>query len=238
MSTDNTTNIPEPGGWKALLANPYLAGSIKFVLPLAIIPAVLGTLYLIEPYQQFLIISGLLAAYFVPPAGKESIIPIAIVMGYPWWLVTLVIFLLDVAVSLFVVWNFDLALKIPLVGRLLESGMTIGRNYTETQPWLRRFSTVGLVLFVFFPLQGTGAMNGAIVGRLLGLEKARVFGCVCAGSLASSLIIALGADVILDVYRRDPVLGIGILIAVVVAVLAAVVGWRLYKGRLRERTPG
>jgi len=44
--------------------------------------------------------------------------------------------------------------------------------------------------------------------------------------------------VILDVYRRDPVLGIGILIAVVVAVLAAVVGWRLYKGRLRERTPG
>ncbi|WP_214020472.1 small multi-drug export protein [Methanoculleus sp.] len=237
MSADNTTDISEPEGWKTLLANPYLAGPIKFVLPLAIIPAVFGLLYLIEPYQQFLMISGLLAAYFVPPAGKESIIPIAIVMGYPWWLVTLVIVLLDVAVSLFVVWNFDLALKIPLVGRLLKSGMTVGRNYTETQPWLRRFSTIGLVLFVFFPLQGTGAMNGAILGRLLGLEKARVLACVCAGSLASSLIIALGADVILDVYRQDPVLGIGILVAVVVAVLAAVVGWRLYKGRLRERTP-
>lgn len=237
MSTDNTTHIPRPEGWKALLENPYLAGPIKFILPLAIIPAVFIVLYLIEPYQQFLIISGLLFAYFVPPAGKESIIPIAIVMGYPWWLITLAIFLLDVAVSLFVVWNFDLALKIPLIGRLLESGMTAGRNYTERQPWLRRFSTVGLILFVFFPLQGTGAMNGSILGRLLGLEKSRVFACVCAGSLASTLIIALGADVLLDVYRQDPVLGIGLLAAIVIAVLAAVVGWRMHKGRLRERTP-
>jgi uncharacterized membrane protein len=237
MSADNTTNIPKPEGWRALFANPYLAGPIKFVLPLAIIPAIFGALYLIEPYQQFLMISGLLVAYFVPPAGKESIIPITIVMGYPWWLVTLVIFLLDVAVSLFVVWNFDLALKIPLIGRLLESGMTIARNYTESQPWLRRFSTIGLILFVFFPLQGTGAMNGSILGRLLGLDQARVFGCICTGSLASSLIIALGADVILDVYRQDPALGIGILAAIVVAVLAAVVGWRVHKGRLRERTP-
>ena len=237
MSADHTTNIPEPEGWKALLANPYLVGPIKFILPLAIIPAVFAALYLTEPHEQFLMLSGLIAAYFIPPAGKESIIPIAILMGYPWWLITLVIFLLDVAVSLFVVWNFDLALKIPLVGRLLESGMTIGRNYTETQPWLRRFSTIGLILFVFFPLQGTGAMNGSILGRLLGLEKSRVFACVCTGSLVSCLIIALGADVILDVYRQDPTLGIALLAAVVVAVLAGIAGWRMYKGRLRDRKP-
>lgn len=237
MTADPAAGTLQPDRWKALLANPYLVGPIKFILPLAVIPAVFAVIYLIEPYQQFLILSGLLAAYFVPPAGKESIIPIAVMMGYPWWLVTLVIFLLDVAVSLFVVWNFDLALKIPLVGRLLEGGMTVGRNYTERQPWLRRFSTVGLVFFVFFPLQGTGAMNGAILGRLLGLDKGRVFGCVCAGSLASSIIIALGADVLLDVYHRDPALGIGLLVAVVAAVLAGIVGWRMHGRRLRERTP-
>jgi uncharacterized membrane protein len=237
MSADDTTNIPKPEGYRDLLANPYLTGPLKFILPLAIIPAIFATLYLIEPYQQFLMLSGLLIAYFIPPAGKESIIPIAILMGYPWWLVTLVIFLLDVAVSLFVVWNFDLALKIPLVGRLLESGMTAGRNYTDTRPWLRRFSTIGLVLFVFFPLQGTGAMNGAILGRLLGLDMYRVFSCVCIGSLASSLIIALGADVLLDVYRQNHALGIGILAAIVVAGLAAVAGLKLREKRLRERSP-
>ncbi|WP_243669721.1 small multi-drug export protein [Methanoculleus chikugoensis] len=142
-----------------------------------------------------------------PPAGKETIIPLAILAGYPpWWLITAVIFLLDVAVSLFVVWNFDLALKIPLIGRLLESGMTIGRNYTESQPWLRKFSTIGLILFVFFPLQGGtgGAMNGSILGRLLGLEKGRVFACVCTGSLTSCLAFALGSDMLLDVYQQNP----------------------------------
>jgi len=237
MTSDPAAGTAVPDRWKALLANPYLTGPIKFVLPLAIIPAVVGALYLIEPYQQFLIISGLLAAYFVPPAGKETIIPLAVLAGFPWWLITIVIFLLDVAVSLFVVWNFDLALKIPLVGRLLESGMTFGRNYTERQPWLRRFSTIGLILFVFFPLQGTGAMNGAILGRLLGLSGPRVFSCVCVGSLTSCLIFALGADVLLGIYRQDPALGIGILVALAVAVLAAVVGWRLHDKRLRERTP-
>ncbi|MDK2915765.1 MAG: hypothetical protein PWR25_322 [Euryarchaeota archaeon] len=237
MSADDMTDTPRPEGYKDLVANPYLVGSIKFVLPLALIPAVFAALYLIEPYEQFLIISGLVAAYFVPPAGKETIIPLAVVLGYPWWLITLVIFLLDVAVSLFVVWNFDLALKIPIIGRLLESGMTIGRNYTESQPWLRRFSTIGLILFVFFPLQGTGAMNGAILGRLLGLEKRRVFGCVCIGSIASCLIIALGADVLLDIYQQDPTLGIGILVGIVVAVVAAIIGWWMYRKRFRGRTP-
>lgn len=237
MSADDMTDTPRPEGYKDLVANPYLVGSIKFVLPLALIPAVFAALYLIEPYEQFLIISGLVAAYFVPPAGKETIIPLAVVLGYPWWLITLVIFLLDVAVSLFVVWNFELALKIPIIGRLLESGMTIGRNYTESQPWLRRFSTIGLILFVFFPLQGTGAMNGSVLGRLLGLNNNRVFGCVCIGSLTSCLVFALGSDVLLDVYRQDPTLAIGILITIIVAVLAAVVGWRAHKKRLRSRTP-
>ncbi|SDK14239.1 Uncharacterized membrane protein [Methanoculleus thermophilus] len=234
MTAEHT---PRPEGWKALFANPYIIIPIKFILPLAIIPAVIAALYLTEPYERFLIISGLIAAYFVPPAGKETIIPLAIIAGYPWWLITAVIFLLDVAVSLFVVWNFDLALKIPFIGRLIESGMTFGRNYTERQPWLRRFSTIGLILFVFFPLQGTGAMNGAILGRLLGLSGRRVFGCVCTGSLASCLVFALGADVLLEIYREDPTLGIGILVGIVAAIVAAAAGWLMHKRRLRERRP-
>jgi len=237
MTVDHTTSAPGPARWKAFLQNAHLIGFIKFVLPLALIPAIFAALYLTEPYQQFLVLSGLLVAYFVPPAGKETIIPIAILMGYPWWLIMLVIFLLDVAVSLFVVWNFDLALKIPFIGRLLESGMAVARNYTESQPWLRRLSTVGLILFVFFPLQGTGAMNGSILGRLLGLDESRVFGCVCIGSFASSLVIALGADVLIDIYQEDPVLGIGLLVLIVIIILAGVVGWRMRDRKLRGRVP-
>ncbi|MBP7410455.1 MAG: small multi-drug export protein [Methanoculleus sp.] len=237
MTTDHRTSTPDPARRGALLQNPYLIGLIKFILPLAIIPAIFAALYLTEPYQQFLVLSGLIVAYFIPPAGKETIIPIAILMGYPWWLIMLVIFLLDVAVSLFIVWNFDLALKVPLIGRLLESGMAVARRYTESQPWLRRLSTVGLILFVFFPLQGTGAMNGAILGRLLGLDKFRVFSCVCIGSFTSSLAIALGADLLIDIYQQDPALGIALVALIVIAVLAGVVGWRMRERRLHGRVP-
>ncbi|WP_292409982.1 MULTISPECIES: small multi-drug export protein [unclassified Methanoculleus] len=236
MTTDDhTTETSGQGRWKTLLMHPCIIGALKFTLPLAIIPAVVTALYLTEPYERFLIMSGLIIAYFIPPAGHETIIPLAILAGYSWWLITAVIFLLDVAVSLFVVWNFDLALKVPLVGRLLESGMTIARDYIESQAWLRRFSTVGLTLLVFVPLQGTGAMSGSVLGRLLGLAEFRVFCCVCIGSLASCLVFALGADVLLNIYRDDPMLGTGILAAIVVVVLAAVAGWWVHGRRLRER---
>ncbi len=235
MTPDPKTTILKPCWWKAILANPYIAGPIKFILPFAIATALFTALYLIEPYQQFLTLSGLAAAYFFPPAGKESIIPIAILMGYPWWLITIVIFLIDVASALFVVWNFDLTLKIPLLGQLLNRGMTAARNYTEAQPWIRRLSTIGLIFFVFFPLQGTGTMNGSILGRLLGMDGTRVFTSVCIGSLASCLVISLGADVLLDVYQEDPTLGIALLVAVAVAIVAAILGWRMWRGKLRGR---
>ncbi|WP_243669723.1 hypothetical protein [Methanoculleus chikugoensis] len=68
MSADDMTDTPGPESYKDLLANPpYLAGSIKFVLPLAIIPAVFAALYLIEPYQRFLIISGANRCLLCPP---------------------------------------------------------------------------------------------------------------------------------------------------------------------------
>ena len=235
MTTEPETSVAEPCWWRAILKNRYIVGFIKFTFPFAIGVVLFTVLYMIEPYQQFLTLSGLAAAYFFPPAGKESIIPIAILMGYPWWLITFVIGMIDVAVSLFVVWNFDLALKIPLIGGLLDSGMTAARNYTETQPWIRGISTAGLVFFVFFPFQGTGSMNGSILGRLLGMSEARVFACVSTGSLASTLIIALGADVLLDVYQKNPALGIGLLVGAVLAVVAGVVLWRMRKNRLRGR---
>ncbi|NLA39427.1 MAG: small multi-drug export protein [Methanomicrobiales archaeon] len=229
MTPDPEAATQEPCWWEAALANPYIIGFIKFALPFAIGAALFGALYITEPYPRFLALSGLAAAYFIPPAGKESIIPIAILMGYPWWLITTVIFLIDVAVSLFVVWNFDLAMKIPLIGHLLEIGMTTARNYTETQPWIKGISTIGLILFVFLPLQGTGAMSGSILGRLLGMSEGRVFASVCTGSLASTLIIALGAGMLLNIYQEDPILGIVLLAAV--AVVAAVVGWWVWRKR-------
>jgi uncharacterized membrane protein len=231
------TDHPETGRWQPPRASPLLIGALKFACPLGIIAALLAALYLTRPYQDFLFLSGLMAAYFIPPAGKESIIPIAVLVGQPWWLITVMLFLLDAAVALFIAWNFDLALKIPFLGRILENGMAVTQKYTETQPWIRGLSSIGLFLFVFFPFQGTGAMNGSILGRLLGMDRYRVLGCVMAGSFASCVVIALGSDLLLDVYRQDPALGIALIGAVAAAIVAGLIGWRIYRKRFRERKP-
>ncbi|MDN7025144.1 small multi-drug export protein [Methanoculleus sp. FWC-SCC1] len=214
---------------------PVAYAATKFVLPLAIIPLILGLLYLTLPHGDFLFFAGLSAGYFIPPFGKESIIPIAILAGHPWWLIVTLLVALDAAVALFIVWNFDLALKIPLIGGLLERGLTMMSTYTREHPGLRNVSTIGLFLFVFFPFQGTGAMNGSILGRLLGMDAQRVFACVMAGSVTSCLIIALGTDVILDLYRDSPLLGIAVLLLAALAAAAAYLGWRRHQRRLRER---
>jgi len=43
---------------------------------------------------------------FIPRPGKESIIPIGIGLGIPWWLMVLTLTLLDVVTSLFMIMNF------------------------------------------------------------------------------------------------------------------------------------
>ncbi|NLA38263.1 MAG: hypothetical protein GX882_02525, partial [Methanomicrobiales archaeon] len=67
MTTEPETTVAEPCLWRALLKNRYIVGFIKFTLPFAIGVVLFTVLYMIEPYPQFLTLSGLAAAYFFPP---------------------------------------------------------------------------------------------------------------------------------------------------------------------------
>lgn len=210
---------------------------MRFLLPFALPPLYLGFWYLLLPPALFYILIGLTAAYVIPPAGKESIIPIAIVMGLPWWVIASTVALTDCTVALFIAWNFEYAVKIPLVGPLIQSGMEYARRYADAHPRIHQVSTMGLIVFVFFPLQGSGAMNGSILGSLLGMPPVRVFGCVMTGSIASCLIIGLGSGAVMDLWARDPVLAVGVLVLLAAAGIGGYLGWRRRSHRLRERSP-
>jgi len=84
MTSDPDTTIQKACWWKAVTANPYVLGSIKLSSRLPSSWRCLSLSYLIVPYEDFLtLLRACRLAYFIPPAGKESIIPIAIMMGYP-----------------------------------------------------------------------------------------------------------------------------------------------------------
>ena len=71
----------------------------------------------------------LLTGYFFPPLGKESIIPTGVlVFGINPLIMALSVAFVDILVALFLVWNYDLAKKIPFVGKFIVKIETKGKN--------------------------------------------------------------------------------------------------------------
>ncbi len=139
----------------------------------------------------FLELSGLMFLYFIPPMGKESVIPIGIAQGIPWGVLAFSIAFVDIVVCLFLIWNFDLAKKLPFIGSGIKRVQVKGAAILESMPWVERLTFFGIVIFVMIPFQGSGAFAGTILGRAVGLSISAVLGAVGIGALIGSALIAL-----------------------------------------------
>ncbi|PNX48518.1 MAG: hypothetical protein BV459_02170 [Thermoplasmata archaeon M11B2D] len=166
---------------------------------------------LLEPNQQVLY-AALSLAYFVPPAGKETVIFVGLSQGLPLlhWCGTLWMF--DILVCLAIMtnwWFFELLIKhippFPFFGirrkkpHLYKTIVSLKSWYEtlqqKTQQIQRRnygkLLLFVLALFMFIPFQGTGALSTTIIATTLGLRKHTIFLVVTFGSLASIIAISL-----------------------------------------------
>ena len=149
-------------------------------------------------------------AYFFPPLGKESVIPIGIAGGDLFVpimnikahispidpnIMAFSIALIDSVVSLFVVWNYDLVKKIPILGRFVKKVEELGRKGSKEYAWVRPLKFTGIVLFVMVPFQGSGGLVGSILGRLIGMRASTTWLAVTIGALAGCFIIAYFAKI-------------------------------------------
>ncbi len=125
---------------------------------------------------------GWLAIYVVPPAGKESVIPALLARGFDPFLVFTYIVGLDILVGLFVLWNYDRLLALPHVGDLLKWIRNRWTTKLDEKPWLENLTFTGVLLFIAIPLQGSGGLAGALLGRTLGMRTYRVLVAVTLGS--------------------------------------------------------
>ena len=112
--------------------------------------------------KEFLILSQLMLVYFVPPFGKGTVVPLGIAGGVDPWAIAICTAFVDIAVGVFLTWNFDLAKKIPFIGSGINRIQLKGKAMLKDLPWLERASFVGIVVFVMFPFQGSGAVGGTI----------------------------------------------------------------------------
>lgn len=149
----------------------------------------------------------------------------------PYKLAPLVVYM-DVLFAFVAVFNFGVLHRIPRLGRRLARMQVDGERILARNPWMKKVTFVGVVAFVTFPLSGTGAIGGAIVGRLLGLPRLRTLVAIATGAVIGAFGMALLADVAGETLLRlkdGPVLPIG------GGLVLAGLGWWLWRNDRRAR---
>lgn len=183
---------------------------IRLIIPVALACAYFFSTFLVLPFQRSLMLGGLMLIYYIPPAGKESIIPIGIGLGIPWWIMAVSLALLDVLTSLFMILNFNIALRIPVLGPWISRFLASGDEFMEKHSWISKWSVLGVALFVLLPLQGTGGVGATLVGIITGLSPQKILLAIGCGAMAECLVFALGSEIIWQLIMDNMFLGLGV----------------------------
>ena len=216
------------------LKSKIVAGLAKFFTPIVL---GLGTYAMWGLFSNELAkIWPLLIAYFFPPFGKETVIPLGVGVLNKGLTVPLLniyvnpvsinpismalsVAFIDIIVALFLVWNYDLAKKIPLVGQFIIKIEDKGKNFEEKYGWVKPLRFFGIVLFVMIPFQGSGGLVGSIIGRLIGMKPWNIFFAISIGAVVGCLLIALFAQAFLifaEINTMLTLILVGIIIVIII----------------------
>lgn len=191
----------------------------KFIFPIAVGISAIALLGLTLDNDTWMKLWPLMTAYFFPPLGKESVIPIGIARGLNPALIALSIAFIDIVVSLFVVWNYYFIKKIPILGKFVERVEDLWRKGSKKYRWIKPLRFVGIVLFVMIPFQGSGGVVGSILGRLIGMRASTTWLAVSIGAILGCLLIAYFASFIKMVIIKNLMLGVFLVILIVLILL-------------------
>ena len=194
----------------------------KFFIPFILGFGVLGTIGFLMDETLQIAYWPLISGYFFPPLGKESIIPAGIAFGIEPIVMALSIAFVDVVVALFLVWNYDLAKKIPIIGKFMIKVEEKGNTAEEKYGWIKPLRFIGIVLFVIVPFQGSGGLVGSIVGRLFGMKPWNTFFAICFGAVIGTLLIATFSKAFLvfaEINTTFTIILVGVIASIIVIYL-------------------
>ena len=179
----------------------------------------------------------LMTIYFIPPLGKESLIPIGITGGnltVPFtnnvvfippidpFIMAVCIAFVDIMVALFLVWNLDVVKKIPIIGDVIAKIERAGKSSSSKYQWIKPLEFIGIVLFVIIPFQGSGGFFGSVVGRVIGMKPWSVFTAVFIGSFMSTFLVAYFASALFTLLATNLLQGFFVIIIVIIIIVMVV----------------
>lgn len=132
-----------------------------------------------------------------------------------WW-----VSFQDVMVALFLSVHIGFMFRLPFVGHKIAELTVDGELILSKQPWMRRFTFLGLLAFIAFPLAATGSAGGAIFGRLLGLSRWAIFwGSAIGGVVGNAAMYYLSKSVLKYLPQDNPLVqwsGVLTVIAIII----------------------
>lgn len=219
----------------------------QFFIPWLIALCEISLLYLFLDGKTFVTLGFWMTVYFFPPFGKETVIPFGmsgeeISAAVPFFdpetlvaldplLIALAIASIDIIVGLFLVWNFDFAKKIPLLGKYITKLESKGGDILAKNKYIEALSFVGVTFFVIVPFQGSGAVGASIIGRIIGMNPYKVWFAIIIGAISGCLLIAYAFSAFKAVFMRNMIIGLILLIAIFCVVI-------FYIFRKRKNTKG
>ncbi len=174
-----------------------------FFIPFIIGFSYVGLLYLIlGNTNTFWIVGPAMFAYLFPPFGKETVIPTTIftLLGLhslqlspvlAVFMVSGAVAYVDVVTSYFLLYNFYIAKKIPLLGNWIEKSQEFGTKKMEENEWIKRLAFYGVATFVVVPFQGSGGVGASILGRVIGMNKYYAWLSIITGAFIGSFLIGI-----------------------------------------------
>jgi uncharacterized membrane protein len=168
--------------------------------------------------------------YFIPPAGKETVIPaglglassIGIGVPLPAFIWGLSILVFDILACLAIItnwWLLELLISLipafPFIGIRLKNKPRIYKTKVSLKTWYDglqkktrkleekkygKILPIALFIFMFIPFQGTGAMSTTIIGTWLGLRRRETILIVTFGSFLSITFMILISLGILKIW--------------------------------------
>lgn len=180
---------PYDADWRERLT---VLGSVAGVALLALITGLVFANAATLELLGLIPVSFFAAGKFLPMwgiTGKSNFSP---------WELGLVIWAMDTCTVLIMVYALELFYRFRRLKGFLDRVQTNAGLVLAAYPRMRRAAVAGVVLFVLFPVAGTGALGGAFLGVLLGLRRQVLIAAVSAGGLLGGMLMAFAA-----VYARE-----------------------------------
>jgi uncharacterized membrane protein len=191
----------------------------------------ISLLFLFLEYHVFGIMMGVMVGYTISPFGPEIVIPAGILalqaegLYSLTYLVIFAVVFVDVVLALFVLLNFEIITAIPLVGKWVKKSEEVFSK--KLKKGREKLALSALALYVALPFQGSGGFVGSIMGRMVGLNKFKVFFAIILGSLLGAVPIGIAAHYGLAAFLSAIEAGedlykiIGILIIIIFIIVVA-----------------